>query len=523
MAQILLTDQEASLRELLLDVSTYIGTLDGYTTPELRFTGGWVRDKLLGSTSVDIDIGIDTMTGYNFGTLMKEYLLQPETRAKYNQDVLGSLAKIEAKPDKSKHLETVTTRILGFDVDLVNLRKETYLEHSRNPLMTFGTPEEDALRRDATVNALFYNLSSSKVEDLTGRGLEDMKCEVIKTPLAPLQTFRDDPLRVLRAIRFASRLGFDIAPEDAEAMSDHSIKDALRLKISRERIGTEIRKMLKGLMFLCKTIDTARWSCNYNHLWQIVTTNSESKDPVRVNGSQLYRSVAPADGLRIQSPSLQAISRILLRNAEETYWAWTLVCFVPWAREQPEPAETFSAKRPPSLASIAAREGIKADNKITKLVNDAVSCLAEIVAIKDLASNGRQPTSAPSETKSATLDRVTQGLAIRSWGANWRSSIMYAILTQLADHDRAADRQSTLDDYAAWLLDLESSNLLEVDQLKPIVHGDELKKALKMGTGPWIKKALNMTIEWQLRNPDQTESADAISEVEKRKVELHIF
>ena len=246
---ITLTEKEATLRQLLLDVSGYIGTQPGYTKPDLRFTGGWVRDKLLGTTSVDIDIGISNLTGLQFGTFMEQCLKQPDIQAKYDSKALGRLAKIEANPEKSKHLETITTRILGFDIDLVNLRKETYVEESRNPTMEFGTPEEDALRRDATVNALFYNLSTSEVEDFTGRGLQDMERKVVKTPLAPLQTFKDDPLRVLRAIRFASRLEYDIASEDEEAMRDSSIKEALKLKISRERVGVELTKMLKG------------WSC----------------------------------------------------------------------------------------------------------------------------------------------------------------------------------------------------------------------------------------------------------------------
>lgn len=245
-----LTDQEATLRQLLLDVSNYIGTLEGCAKPELRVTGGWVRDKLLSLTSHDIDISIDTMTGYRFGTLMQQFLEQPESKASYDQSVLGSLAKIEKNPEKSKQLETATTKIFGLDIDLVNLRKETYSEDSRNPTMEFGTPEEDALRRDATVNALFYNLSTSQIEDFTGRGLHDMERKLIKTPLPPLQTFKDDPLRVLRSIRFASRLGYQIFAEDEAAMSNDSIKCALRLKISRERIGVEIVKMLKGGLFL---------------------------------------------------------------------------------------------------------------------------------------------------------------------------------------------------------------------------------------------------------------------------------
>lgn len=240
-----LTVKEQSLQKFLLDVSSYIAT-QGRPKPELRFTGGWVRDKLLGSTSDDIDISINSMTGYEFGGLMKAFLDSSENGAKYKQRMVGNLAKIEANPEKSKHLETVTTKIMGLQIDLVNLRKEQYAEDSRNPSMEFGTPQNDADRRDATVNALFYNLQTSEVEDFTGRGLKDMDRKVLKTPLPAYQTFKDDPLRVLRSIRFASRLGFRIDPEDQAAMSDERIKEALRRKISRERVGAELGKMLRG-------------------------------------------------------------------------------------------------------------------------------------------------------------------------------------------------------------------------------------------------------------------------------------
>jgi tRNA nucleotidyltransferase/poly(A) polymerase len=217
-----------------------------------------VRDKVLGKESQDIDVSINSMTGYQFGLLMTDYLQLPGNLAKYGlsdsskpdqgKPGIGGLHKIEANPEKSKHLETVTTRILGLDIDIVNLRKETYSEDSRNPQMEFGTPEDDALRRDATVNALFYNLNTSSLEDFTGKGLADMERKILRTPLEPYQTFKDDPLRVLRLVRFASRLGFDIDPEVKIYMSDSSIQDALRLKISRERVGVEVGKMLKGML-----------------------------------------------------------------------------------------------------------------------------------------------------------------------------------------------------------------------------------------------------------------------------------
>lgn len=261
-----LTPLESTLRTLLLDVAAYIQehgiTEEGSNVrkhPEtvLRFTGGWVRDKLLGVDSHDIDVGISSMTGYQFGMALKDYLDVPENLEKYKRgipseemsDAIVSLHKIDANPEKSKHLETVTTKIFGLDIDLVNLRKETYSEDSRNPQMEFGTAEEDALRRDATINALFYNLNESKLEDLTKRGLDDMKKRIIRTPLDPYQTFKDDPLRVLRLIRFASRLGYKIDQETESAMQNEDISVALKLKISKERVLTELDKMLHGESF----------------------------------------------------------------------------------------------------------------------------------------------------------------------------------------------------------------------------------------------------------------------------------
>ena len=257
-----LTPLENTLKSLLLDVADYIreraiakgGNEANAPCTVLRFTGGWVRDKLLGIDSHDIDVGINNMTGYQFGLLLKDYLDIPENLQKYKKnhnngqlkDAIVSLHKIEANPEKSKHLETVTTKIFGLDIDLVNLRKETYSDDSRNPQMEFGTAEEDAMRRDATINALFYNLNESKVEDFTRRGFEDMRDQVIRTPMEPYQTFKDDPLRVLRLIRFASRLGYRIDEETENAMKNKDISEALKLKISRERVGTEMTKMLKG-------------------------------------------------------------------------------------------------------------------------------------------------------------------------------------------------------------------------------------------------------------------------------------
>lgn len=122
-----------------------------------RIAGGWVRDKLLGIESHDVDIAINTMTGEAFA----QKLLDAG-----KVDSIGTT--IAVNPDQSKHLATTRLKIHDFWVDLVNLRSETYTGESRIPTIEFGTPQEDADRRDLTINAMFYNIHSRKVEDFTG-------------------------------------------------------------------------------------------------------------------------------------------------------------------------------------------------------------------------------------------------------------------------------------------------------------------------------------------------------------------
>ncbi|WZZ72419.1 LOW QUALITY PROTEIN: hypothetical protein YC2023_083789 [Brassica napus] len=206
---------------------------------QLRVAGGWVRDKLLGRESDDIDIAIDNMYGSEFLDKLKEYL------ASRGEQVQGDTV-IERNPDQSKHLETAKMRIYNQWIDFVNLRSEEYTENSRIPTMKFGTPKEDAYRRDLTINSLFYNINTGSIEDLTERGIDDLKSGRIVTPLPAKATFLDDPLRVLRAIRFGARFGFTLDEELKQDASSEEVRVALGEKISRERIGNEIDLMISG-------------------------------------------------------------------------------------------------------------------------------------------------------------------------------------------------------------------------------------------------------------------------------------
>lgn len=187
----------------------------------LRIAGGFVRDKLLGLESNDIDIAVDNMTGEDFARLIS-----------------SNVNVVAANPEQSKHLATAMVRIEGLPIDFVNLRTETYTD-SRIPEMKFGTPKEDASRRDLTINSMFFNINTNEIEDFVG-GVEDLKQKIARTPLDPVQTFMDDPLRILRAIRFAARFNLKVDTALIQAAKLPEVQKAFNEKISHERIWAEL-------------------------------------------------------------------------------------------------------------------------------------------------------------------------------------------------------------------------------------------------------------------------------------------
>jgi len=207
----------------------------------VRAAGGWVRDKLLGRESDDIDIAVDDMSGAQFAGYFTKYI------AEVMKEETHGTGTIKSNPEKSKHLETATLKVFDMSVDIANLRTETYTTDSRIPQISIGTVDEDALRRDLTINALFYNINNDQVEDLTGTGLYDLlEDKVIRTPLSAEVTFRDDPLRILRILRFAQRFRFRIHEDIHSALGNSCFRELLLHKVSRERMGIEILKILKG-------------------------------------------------------------------------------------------------------------------------------------------------------------------------------------------------------------------------------------------------------------------------------------
>ncbi|KAI1131300.1 hypothetical protein F5Y10DRAFT_275536 [Nemania abortiva] len=527
-----LTPREAQLKELLLDTAEYVSSSQPKTEPVvLRWAGGWVRDKLLGVESHDIDTAINIMTGEAFALRICELCEKPETIEKHRitPDDVGNLHKIARNPDKSKHLETTTIKLFGFDVDFVNLRKETYSDNSRNPQMEFGTAEEDALRRDATVNALFYNLNTGKVEDFTS-GLTDMKAKLIKTPLEPFQTFMDDPLRVLRLVRFASRLGFIIDPEAEKVMGDAKVLDALKLKISRERVGVEIEKMLKG-----KDPQRSLRYINDLSLYHTIFTDP-TKPNMPLPDLSRWNSVYECLGRVLENRDLDSICNILIRTGEDSH-AWTLCALVPWESID-EPIHTGKGKPPPPLITLAAREGIKAPNKLCDLVTAAHTNRIDILALK----------TAVVQKAAYVKERDRIGMAIRRWdakGGHWGLQVLFCLLVEamqrwevgaagsckyriqysLRDphpNPHIAKNDTFLDEWKLLLDHLLALDVLDAPSMKKIIDGTQLAKALDVKPGKWMAGALEVCVAWQLRHPDAEDPAGAIEEVNSRRKELGI-
>lgn len=197
------------------------------------------------------EMGLET---YIVGGFVRDYLLDRGAKQDIDIVVVGSgiaLAKAIQKKLKITHqvqvFKTYGTAMLQWgDVTLefVGARKESYTIESRNPAVSEGTLEEDQLRRDFTINALAVSLNKENFGTLLDpfAGLDDLEKRLLRTPRDPDTTYTDDPLRMLRAIRFATQLNFSIVPESLNAIR----KNAERIKIiSKERIVVELNKILE--------------------------------------------------------------------------------------------------------------------------------------------------------------------------------------------------------------------------------------------------------------------------------------
>ncbi|KAF7320113.1 tRNA nucleotidyltransferase [Mycena kentingensis (nom. inval.)] len=453
-SKIELNDVENRLFTLLDECCTHLRESRGIRT-ECRIAGGWVRDKLLGKESNDIDVALSEMMGDDFARHLQEFAASRDVKT-------GEIAVINPNPEQSKHLQTARIPIFGLEVDLVNLRSEEYASGSRIPTaITFGTPVQDALRRDITINALFYNIHSRQVEDCTERGIPDLKRGLIRTPLPPRETFLDDPLRILRSLRFASRFGFEIDEELAKCVRDPEIQTALMAKVTRERVGEEVSKMMKG------------------------------PDPLHavelIHEFSLYNAVFGVLPPEVPPTLSAAIGPLVVRGRSRTY---------------------YRKKRAQSAIECAIRESLRLGSQ-NHFLDGIPLMFAAAARLKDpRPDRWREPA-----------ERVALGVMLREAafhrppaGERWPLAALFSLVQELLPNydveNGQLDRETAgpiFERYNAFASRVEELALENVGDLQPIINGVAVRQALgATSAGPWMKDALAQVIEWQLANPSGT-------------------
>jgi len=211
------TDRELAILEKIA------GAADALSVP-CYLIGGFVRDKIIGRPTKDADI-VCIGDGIELAHKVADAFHPRPTVAYF------------------KTFGTAQIKLDDFEIEFVGARKESYSQDSRKPEVVPGTLEDDQNRRDFTINALAISLNKADFGKLVDPfdGLGDIERKRLQTPLAPVQTFSDDPLRMMRAIRFASQLHFEIAEATFQAITDN----AQRIKIvSQERITDELNKIM---------------------------------------------------------------------------------------------------------------------------------------------------------------------------------------------------------------------------------------------------------------------------------------
>ena len=258
---------------------------------ETYLIGGFVRDKIIDRKTKDADI-VCVGDGIVLAKAVAKHF-NPEPKVSY-----------------FKNFGTAHIKVNDFDLEFVGARKESYQYHSRKPAVTSGTLKDDQDRRDFTINALAISLNEKDFGKLIDPfdGISDIEKGIIRTPLDPLQTFSDDPLRMMRAIRFSSQLGFKIEEKIFQAIKDEADRISI---VSQERITDELTKI----------IDSPVPSIGFDLLYQSGLLHIIFPQMVDLAGAEYKDGIGHKDNFYHTLKVLDNISE----NTHDTWLRWSAV------------------------------------------------------------------------------------------------------------------------------------------------------------------------------------------------------
>lgn len=290
---------DAELAQILdKDIFHLIGDTADELNLDCYVVGGYVRDLFLERPSNDIDVVV-VGSGIQVANALRKKM--------------GRKANISV----FKNFGTAQVKYKGMEIEFVGARRESYSHDSRKPIVEDGTLEDDQNRRDFTVNAMAIQLNRAHFGELVDPfgGIEDLEDGIIRTPLDPDITFSDDPLRMLRCVRFATQLHFFIEDETFEALG----RNAHRLKIiSGERISEELNKTIKAAQPSRGFVDLQR-----SGLLQLILPELAGLDIVetrngRAHKNNFYHTLEVLDNVAQKSDNLWLRWAALLHDVGKT-------------------------------------------------------------------------------------------------------------------------------------------------------------------------------------------------------------
>ncbi|KAI9675165.1 MAG: CCA tRNA nucleotidyltransferase, mitochondrial [Trizodia sp. TS-e1964] len=262
-------------------------------------------------------------------------------------------------------------------------------------------------------------------------------------------------------------------------------------------------------------VDTKNWRAAYSCVSQCTCDQTDFVSP------EIARNFA-------------IVKSVLFIDSEDEYLSWMISALAPWLDH---PSMDPTSKSELSIAVVSARTALKLSNKVCEVIGGAFAHFREVISMKDTFNQQLRPTAASPSKQVVGCDEL--GMMIRLWGRNWRSYVMLAMIREAVDHYVhrrelsgkfaliiAVDKLTItefyliIESYAVFLGHIKEQGLIEAWNFKPVVNGKELARALGVKPGPWTGAALNMVMEWQLRNPDSTDSSGALEEVKSRVDEL---
>ncbi|KAK4359094.1 hypothetical protein RND71_021323 [Anisodus tanguticus] len=435
------------------------------------------------------------------------------------------LPSCASNPDQSKHLETARMRLSDVWIDFVNLRAEDYSENSRIPTMKFGTAKQDADRRDLTINSLFYNINTRSVEDFTERGIADLKSGKIVTPLPPKQTFLDDPLRVLRAIRFGARFGFILDEELKKAAADEDVRVAIADKISRERIGHEIDLMISG----DQPVKAMTYIADLKLFWAVFSLPSDFEPSIPDECDRLCFACLDTAWELLNLIGRSSFSA----TGDQRRLCLYAALFLPFrdtiyrdnkAKKIPVVNHIFRI----SLKLKASdAETVISLHTVAKKFATLIPLLVSKEDIQVLEVDWKRDTI---EVPIASKLRILTGLLLREIKEFWRVALLLSMQlhpvdivssTSFSNENFELDKRSEL--FQTVENAITTLGLEKVWERKPLVNGKEIMNILEIKSGgPVVREWQQRLLEWQLAHPSGTadECVDWMKQTQSKRTRI---